>query len=183
MSTNRSLDKGASNLDLLPTSAYGAALLRFVLVGFWVIHWWFKVGYRGMSATEGFFMQNHLPAWLAWFDISFEVVVAVCLLLGIYVSLLCIVSLPILFASMAIYGANGFYFPNGGIELPIFWAFAQVVQALLGPGAFRISPPPWLPRLPDLSGTSGSVLIMPPNGHGQSASPATSRSAPARTPR
>jgi uncharacterized membrane protein YphA (DoxX/SURF4 family) len=151
LSANGRLDKGSSSLDLLPTSAYGAALLRFVLVGFWVIHWWFKVGYRGMPATENFFIQNHLPAWLAWFDISFEVVAAACLLLGIYVSLLCIVSLPILFASMLIYGGNGFYFPSGGIELPIFWAFAQVVQALLGPGVCRINPPQWLPRIAGVS--------------------------------
>src|SRR5712671_6893433 len=86
------------NLDLSPMSAIGAALLRFILAGFWIVHWWFKVGYRGMPATEVFFLQQGLPAWLAWFDISFEVVIAVCLILGIFVPLLCLISLPILFA-------------------------------------------------------------------------------------
>jgi uncharacterized membrane protein YphA (DoxX/SURF4 family) len=122
-------------------SGLGAALLRFILAAFWIAHWWYKVGYRGMPATETFFLRQGLPAWLAWFDIGFEAVVAVCLILGIYVPLLCVISLPILLASMWIYRKNGFYFSGGGIELPIFWAFAQIAQALLGPGAFRINVP------------------------------------------
>src|SRR5262249_42081087 len=54
------------NLDLSPMSAVGAALLRFILAGFWIAHWWFKVEYRGMPATEAFFLQQGLPAWLGW---------------------------------------------------------------------------------------------------------------------
>ena len=89
-----------SDLDLSPMSAIGAAMLRFILAGFWIAHWWFKVGYRGMSATQAFFLQQGLPAWLAWFVVSFEIVLAVSLVLGTYVSFLCLISLPILFASM-----------------------------------------------------------------------------------
>jgi putative oxidoreductase len=140
------------DLDLASMSSLGATLLRFILAGFWIAHWWFKVGYRGMSATQTFFVQQGLPAWLAWFDICFEGLVAVCLVLGIYVPLLCLVSLPILFASMWIYRGNGFYFSGGGIELPVFWAAAQIAQALLGPGAFRIPLPAWLPQLPTAFG-------------------------------
>ena len=132
-------------LDPSSVGAVGAALLRLILAGFWMAHWWFKVGYRGMPATEAFFLQQGLPAWLAWFVIAFEVVLAVCLVAGFYVSLLCLVSLPILFASIWIYRKNGFYFSSGGIELPLLWACAQIVQALLGAGAFRIPLPAWLP--------------------------------------
>jgi putative oxidoreductase len=144
--------KASETPDLLPTAATATALLRLVLAAYWIIHWWFKVGFRGMPATVSFFAQNHLPAWLAWFDISFEVVVTVCLILGIYVSLICVVSLPILVASMIIYGGNGFYFPSGGIELPILWALVQIVLALLGPGRWRVSPAAWLPRIPGVPG-------------------------------
>ena len=135
------------NLGLSPVSDIGAAVLRFILAGFWIAHWWFKVGYRGMPATQAFFVQQGLPAWLAWFVVSFEVVLAVSLVLGTYVSLLCLASLPILFASMWIYRRNGFYFSDGGFELPFFWACAQIAQALLGPGALRIPLPAWLPQL------------------------------------
>jgi putative oxidoreductase len=140
--------ESSSGSDLLPSAAAGATLLRFILAGYWIVHWWYKVGFEGMRATESFFIKQGLPAWLAWFDISFEVVVAACLILGLYVPLICLVSLPILCASMIIFAGNGFYFPLGGIELPIFWALVQVVQALLGPGVFRITPPKWLPRVP-----------------------------------
>lgn len=138
------MEQIAQDLDLLSISAIGAALLRFILAGLWIAHWWFKVGYRGMLATEKFFLQQGLPVWLAWFDICFEGVVAVGLVLGIYVPLLCLISLPILFASMWIYRKNGFYFSGGGIELPILWACVQIAQVMLGPGAFRIPAPVWL---------------------------------------
>jgi uncharacterized membrane protein YphA (DoxX/SURF4 family) len=129
------------HLDLAPMSAFGATMLRFILAGFWIAHWWYKVGYRGMPATEAFFRQQGLPAWLAWFVISFELVIAACLILGIFVSFICLISLPILFASMWIYRRNGFFFANAGIELPTLWAGAQIAQALLGPGAFRLALP------------------------------------------
>jgi uncharacterized membrane protein YphA (DoxX/SURF4 family) len=139
------------NFDLSPTSAFGAALLRFILSGFWIAHWWFKIGYRGMPATEAFFKEQGLPVWLAWFDIRFEVVIAAGLILGVYVPLLCLISLPILLASMWIYRKNGFYFSGGGIELPVLWACAQVAQVFLGAGAFRLPLPEWL-QLPPVFG-------------------------------
>src|SRR4051812_4209859 len=98
------------NFDLSLVDGFGPALLRCILAGFWIAHWWFKVGYRGMAATQAFFLQQGLPAWLAWFVVSFEVIVAVCLVLGIHVSLICIISLPILFASIWIYRRNGILF-------------------------------------------------------------------------
>ena len=59
-----------------------------------------------------------------------------------------IISLPILVAGIIVYQPNCFYFPSGGIEFPIFWSIVQIIQALLGPGRFRITPLAWLPKLP-----------------------------------
>ena len=136
----------SSITGLLPTASLSATCLRLTLATWWIIHWWFKVGVAGMPTTEMFFLHNSLPAWLAWFDVSFEVVVTLCLILGLYVPLVCILSLPILIAGVIVYRANGFYFVAGGIEFPIFWAIVQIIQAMLGPGRFRITPPAWLPR-------------------------------------
>jgi putative oxidoreductase len=127
--------------QLAPTAPFGALLLRLILVGYWVVHWWFKVGFRGMPATETFFNSVGLPAWLAWFDISYEVLVAALLLSGMFFRFACLSSLPILIASMIIYGKNGFYFPSGGIELPIFWALVQAAMIFVGPGALAVSSP------------------------------------------
>src|SRR5262245_42293690 len=114
------------NFDLSPTSAFGAALLRFILAGFWIAHWCFKVWHRGIPVVEAFFRQRGLPVWLVWFEVRFEVVIAVGLILGIYVPLLCLISLPTLFASMWIFRKNGFYWNEGGIELLVLWACAQI---------------------------------------------------------
>lgn len=146
---------GAASRDidsagLLPTAGSAATCLRMTLAIWWIIHWWFKVDVAGMAATETFFLHYGLPTWLAWFDVSFEIVVIFCLILGLYVPLICIISLPILVAGMVVYRTNGFYFSTGGIEFPIFWAIVQVVQALLGPGGFRITAPAWLPHAPQI---------------------------------
>jgi putative oxidoreductase len=135
--------------QLAPTAPVGVLLLRLTLVGYWAIHWWFKVGYRGMPATESFFDSVGLPAWLAWFDISYEVLIAALLLSGFLFRFACLSSLPILFAAMIIYSKNGFYFPTGGIEVVILWALVQIWLVLIGPGALSVSFPaktqsPWI---------------------------------------
>jgi len=127
--------------QLARTAPAGALFLRLILVFYWAIHWWFKVGFRGMAATVSFFDSLGLPAWLAWFDISYEVLIVILLLLGLFFRFACLSSLPILIASMIIYGKNGFYFPSGGIELPIFWALVQATLVLIGPGALSIRAP------------------------------------------
>ncbi|HTJ59229.1 MAG TPA: DoxX family protein [Devosiaceae bacterium] len=128
---------------LASTAPIGGFVLRIVLVAFWVVHWWFKVGFHGMPATEAFFTSLGLPTWLAWFDISYEVVIAAMLLTGTFTWFAVITSLPILIASMIIYGHQGFYFPTGGIELPILWALMQIVLGLIGPGAYALKLPEW----------------------------------------
>jgi hypothetical protein len=59
---NQSLCDGSMVLQDFDLSGLDAALLRFILAGFWIAHWWYKVGYRGMSATQAFFLQKGLPA-------------------------------------------------------------------------------------------------------------------------
>jgi putative oxidoreductase len=127
--------------QIAATAPVGALLLRLTLVSYWIVHWWFKVGHNGMRATDLFFNSLGLPAWLAWFDVSYEVLIAALLLTGLLFRLACLGSLPILFASMIIYDKNGFYFPSGGIELPIFWALVQAWMVLIGPGALSLALP------------------------------------------
>jgi hypothetical protein len=68
--------------QLVRTAPAGALLLRLISVFYWAIHWWYKVGFRGMAATVLFFNSLGLLAWLTWFDISYEVLIAILLLLG-----------------------------------------------------------------------------------------------------
>jgi putative oxidoreductase len=127
--------------QLSGSAPIGAFVLRIVLAGYWIVHWWFKVGLHGMPDTVQFFHSLGLPGWLAWFDVSYEVAITAMILTGTFLWIACVTSLPILIASMIIYGHNGFYFPTGGIELPIMWAFMQIVMALVGPGIFAMAVP------------------------------------------
>jgi putative oxidoreductase len=144
LSNHAGLARNRTTTIATPTTgsaANGALFLRLVLVAYWLIHWWFKVGFKGMPATETFFMANGLPAWLAWFDTSIELVFAMLLLTGFFYRFATIASLPILIASIIIYGHQGFYFPTGGIEMPLFWGLIQIVACLIGPGALSAHSP------------------------------------------
>jgi uncharacterized membrane protein YphA (DoxX/SURF4 family) len=99
---------------------------------------------NGESATSRIAWHGFVSAFLL-----FVSGIVVCLILGLYVPLLSLISLPILFASMMIFARDGFYFyPSEGTELSILAALVQMALALTGPGAFRITPPKWLPRVP-----------------------------------
>lgn len=113
---------------MAPAAPLGALLLRLVLVGYWGVHRWFKVGFREMPATVSLFEFLGLPDWLAWFDISFEFL-AVLLFTGVLFRLA--VSPACLFdCDMIFHGKNGFYFPSGGIGLPSFWTLVQASRFL-----------------------------------------------------
>jgi len=65
MTTKDNLPELNADSNLLPSAATGAMLLRFILATWWIAHWWYKVGFEGMPATESFFIREGLPAWLA----------------------------------------------------------------------------------------------------------------------
>jgi putative oxidoreductase len=115
---------------------YGVFLLRMTLVGIWIAHFWFKVGYRGMPATVAFFGSLGYPSWFAWADIAAEAVAIVLLICGLYVRTVCLLMLIILIPATEVWVPKGFYFVNAGYEFMLTWCVLQVVQAVQGPGAF-----------------------------------------------
>jgi len=123
-------------------TASGVFMLRMTLVAIWIAHFWFKVGYRGMPATMKFFGSLGYPDWFAWADVIAEAVAIVMLACGIYVRTLCPLLLIILVPATVVWIPKGFYFVNSGYEFMLTWCVLQVVQTLLGPGAFCL-------RLPD----------------------------------
>jgi putative oxidoreductase len=118
---------------------YGVFLLRITLVALWIAHWWFKVGYRGMPATVTFFDSLGYPSWFAWADVTAELVAIVMLICGIYVRTVCLLLLVILIPATLVWIPKGFYFVNAGYEFMLTWCILQIVQAVLGPGAFSLT--------------------------------------------
>jgi putative oxidoreductase len=115
---------------------YGIFMLRMTLVAIWIAHFWFKVGFRGMPATVKFFESLGYPGWFAWADVTVEAVAIVMLACGIYVRTICPLLLIILIPATAVWLPKGFYFVSAGYEFMLTWCILQIVQALLGPGAF-----------------------------------------------
>jgi putative oxidoreductase len=118
---------------------YGIFLLRMTLVAIWIAHFWFKVGYKGMPATVAFFDSLGYPSWFAWADVVAEFVAIIMLLCGIYVRTLSLLLLVILIPATMVWIPKGFYFVNAGYEFMLTWCILQVVQSLLGPGAFSLA--------------------------------------------
>jgi len=123
---------------------YGIVALRWTLALYWGVHWCYKVIYEGMPATEHLFVLLGYPAWLAWADITGELVAVIGLLLGLYVRTLSLLLLVILIPAMALWIPNGIWAIHGGYEFVVLWIFLQIIQALLGPGPMSIKTLPLL---------------------------------------
>jgi putative oxidoreductase len=120
------------------TAKLGIFLLRMTLVAIWIAHFWYKVGFRGMPATVSFFESLGYPGWFAWADVLVEAVGIVLLFCGLYVRTVCLLLLIILIPATLVWIPKGFYFVNAGYEFMLTWCVLQVVQAVMGAGAFRL---------------------------------------------
>ena len=132
------------NTSLTP---YGIVALRWTLALYWGVHWCYKVIYEGMPATEHLFVSLGYPGWLAWADITGELIAVIGLLLGLYVRTLSLLLLVILIPAMALWIPNGIWAIHGGYEFVVLWIFLQIIQALLGPGPLSIKTLPWLDQI------------------------------------
>ena len=122
--------------------SYGPTVLRVALGLVFLAHSaYLKLVVYSVPGTVGFFESLGLPAFSAYAVILAEIVGGALLILGIRVReaalALAVVSLG---ATWAHLGA-GWVFSNegGGWEYPLFLAVACIAQALLGPGALRVS--------------------------------------------
>ena len=93
----------------------------------------------GPVGTVGFFPSLGCPAIAASFAMAVETG-RLALILGLDPRVEALLQLPILLGATLIHLPNGRMFasPNGGIELPLFWAAALLAQVLLGSGAFAL---------------------------------------------
>jgi putative oxidoreductase len=92
-----------------------------------------------MPATVTFFNSLGYPGWFAWADVAAESVAIVMLLCGVYIRTVCVLLLIILIPATLVWVPKGFYFTGGGYEFMLTWCILQVVQSLLGPGAFSLA--------------------------------------------
>lgn len=117
---------------------FGILALRVFLVLLWILHWEYKAVYNGMDKTVAFFEKLGYPGWFAWGDVTFEVVVIIAFILGLYTRTFSILTLAILIPAIEIWIPNGIWALHGGYEFMVLWCLLQVVFALTGPGPYAM---------------------------------------------
>jgi putative oxidoreductase len=129
------------------TAPYAALLLRVSLGIMFLAHVGLKIFVFTVPGFVGYFGTLGLPAVVAYAVIALELLGGICLILGIYASIVAIpLALEMIGTIVLAHGANGWLFTNkgGGWEYPAFWAVGLVVLYLLGDGdgAMALKPTP-----------------------------------------
>lgn len=128
------------------TAPYAALLLRVVLGILFLAHACLKIFVFTPAGTAQFFASLGLPGWLAYVTMTWEVIGAIALILGVWPRIVAILMIPVLLGAIAtVHGPAGFFFnnPNGGWEFPAFWIIGLVVLALTGDGRHALKPSPF----------------------------------------
>jgi putative oxidoreductase len=127
------------------TAPYAALLLRVSLGFLFLAHVGLKIFVFTVPGFIGYFGSLGLPAFVAYLIIALELLGGLCLILGIYASVVAIpLAVEMIGTIVFAHGANGWLFTNkgGGWEYPAFWAAGLVVLYLLGDGAMALKPTP-----------------------------------------
>ncbi len=124
-------------------AAYAALLLRTALGTMYLSHSIvLKLFVFTLAGNAQFFASIGLPAALGHLVFAAELAGGVMLILGIQSRWVALVLLPILLGAVWVHAPNGWMFgyPNGGWEYPAYLVVLSLVQALLGDGAYALSP-------------------------------------------
>jgi putative oxidoreductase len=130
------------------STAYGTLLLRVSLGIMFIAHSlvlkWMTFTLAG---TAQYFESIGLPGPLAYATFFAELIGGVLLVLGVQSRWVSLALLPILAGATWVHLGNGWVFsaPGGGWEYPLYLIVLCVAQALLGDGAYALSPSRQLP--------------------------------------
>jgi putative oxidoreductase len=97
----------------------------------------------GLPGTAQFFVSVGLPAWLAYVTFASEAIGGLLLVLGVQSRWVALALSPFLLGALfAVHLPNGWVFtaPNGGWEYPAYLFVLCIAQAMLGDGAYALSP-------------------------------------------
>ena len=113
----------------------------------WIAHALLKLLVFTLPGTADFFTTIGLPGWFAYLVFAAEVAGGALLVLGVQTRWVALALTPILAGATWAHAGNGWMFgyPNGGWEYPLYLTVLALVQALLGDGAYALSPSRSLP--------------------------------------
>jgi putative oxidoreductase len=114
-------------------------LLR-VVTGLWLVpHGWSKLS-GGIEGTAGWLASEGFPApvLMAWLVALTETVGGLLLAAGFLTRLVAVPVIIFLITATFYHAKNGFFWPDGGFEYPLFWAVAAFVFLVRGGGALSV---------------------------------------------
>jgi putative oxidoreductase len=126
--------------------SYGAFLLRVALGAMFLAH---SVIHMLLTLTPAgtaeFFVSIGLPGWLAYVTFLAEASGGMLLILGVQARWVALALSPILIGATWAHAGNGWIFtaPEGGWEYPLYLFVLCIAQAMLGDGAYALSPSRW----------------------------------------
>jgi len=127
-------------------AACAALLLRTTLGSLFIAHLYWKFAIRGFEPWWSALHAAGYPDALLIYVLCAEFAGALLLIPGIATRWVSLFTLPaMLGAAQFWWTRKGFFFVDAGAELPLLWAVALLVQALLGDGAFSLGAR-WLRR-------------------------------------
>jgi putative oxidoreductase len=120
---------------------YATLLLRLSLGILFLAHgFYMKILGFGFAGTMGYFGSIGYPPVFGVVVPLAETLAGIALILGLWVPLVSLLTLPILAGAALQHSGNGWVFSNsgGGWEFPVFWIVLMLVQAGLGAGAHAL---------------------------------------------
>jgi len=129
------------NLDERTTIPYATLLLRVTLGLAFLAHGLLlKVMTFGIPGTMGFFGSIGYPPVFGAIVAVAEVAAGIALILGVWVRLVSLLTLPIMIGATIQHLPAGWLFTaqGGGWEFPAMWTILMLVQAGLGAGAHAL---------------------------------------------
>ena len=135
-------------------TARAALALRVLLGALFIAHLYWKLAILpgGLEAWWGNLLANGYPGFVPAYVLSAELLGALLLIPGVLTRYVALYAMPMM-AGAAHYWLErkGFYFTQGGAELPLVWLALLGIQAFAGDGAraWVRSPDPrrWLERI------------------------------------
>lgn len=131
-----------------PTTAYATLLLRLSLGLMYLAHSVvLKLMTFTLAGTAQYFQSLGLPGWLAYATFFAEAIGGLLLILGVQSRWVALALIPVLIGAFGVHSGNGWVFSanGGGWEYPLYLIVLSAAQALLGDGAYALSPSRPLP--------------------------------------
>lgn len=130
-----------------------ALALRLLLGSLFMAHLYWKVAILpgGMGAWWANLVANGYPGFVPAYVLSAELAGAILLIPGILTRYVALYAMPMMIGAAHYWLIRkGFYFTQGGAELPLVWLALLGVQMLAGDGDYALLPSPRPRRLLEL---------------------------------